>query len=198
MHPEYHHTCSNSSDEDMDIEQKQVDFFFTSGQVMPINLIQSGAEQWQRVGRHVILEHLKIAPNFSSVDGVEAPLAATFVVYDMSPNGVLPTISTIFNGRTQAGVATGYNYWINPDYADRFFVLYDSRHDRENVTNYTPTTSATQQLAIDVCLCDLPTHYKSDSSPAVIGDIATGALYICNEGNNNRAVRLYYRDINNK
>lgn len=195
------YTDSDSdSDYSMDVPgiEKLVDLGSLSASLVAVNLIQNGSERWQRIGRSVHMKCLHLAcatAAFSSVDN-----RPFFVVYDRSPNGVLPAYTDIFSGYTQSGGSSNF-YFLNPDFDDRFEVLFSSMQDltiqQMQAWSADQSTSASGvYFHICVDLFGRVVQYKADSSPAVIGDVATGALYVTSFSNTNiiSQVRLEYVD----
>lgn len=163
----------------------------TTAMITPINLIQTGSTFTNRVGRRIEMSSLHLTgaiTNIANRTTVANDYARIIIVYDRQPNGAVPTIGTIFASYDQTTSATtSVTSGINPDERERFVVLMDQRMvlppcDQASV-GVTPQTIGSIEGNKDVWsvnrfikLRGLTTHFKADSSPAVIGDIATGSL----------------------
>lgn len=170
-----------------------------TGKLNCLNLITTGSSSWNRIGRKVALKSFRLRGFLTATNnaaaGPEGPILQRMVLlYDKQPNGALPTIGDIF--LDQASVAadssnTSVTSGLNLNNRDRFEVLLDRQY-------YSPPTNTGTGLSTNtglVATCDPMTfdwyihlrnrevHYKADSSPAVIGDIATGSLVFITFGN---------------
>jgi len=164
------------------------------GSVTPLNLIQRGVEEWNRIGRTICLKRIQVA----IIDSTLSFSGRAAIVYDRQPNGVLPTFLTIFNGYDQTGTLIGEPaLWIHPDYEDRFIIVHQWFVYQPPSGVAGDSTGTVNMLEADCDLSGLTTQYKSDSNPAVIGDVATGALYFCdakNFSNFNGSIRTTFVD----
>nr|WAE43121.1 MAG: capsid protein [Cressdnaviricota sp.] len=174
----------------------------TTGTVAALNLMAAGSSYFNRIGRKLEMKSLQI-------NGFLAPITANnqtvsgqgriLIVYDRQPNGALPVWADVIKSQTQASATTSstINDFINLDNRDRFQILRDVKFTTPSVTRNVgtdtftgyPTNSTTLdckentgEFDMFIKLKGLVTHYKADSAPGVIGDIATGALLILTWG----------------
>lgn len=123
------------------------------------------------------------------------------LVYDRQPNGALPAISDIILSQSQTSGSTSSTALdqLNLDKRDRFRVLMDERILTpaviiDDTSGAIEQAWPTGQMPADQggnnynfkrhmkFLPALETQYQADSSPAVIGDIATGSLLFVTYG----------------
>jgi len=161
----------------------------TSGSITCMNLIRIGSTFVNRIGRRVEMKNLRLT-------GILTPLRTNasedymriMIVYDRQPNGAFPALADIIQTTDQAAAnTTGVFSNINLNNRDRFIFLRDKRIALPSltvtagvVTNpgfIDPITTLTN-FDFFVKLKGLVAQYKADSAPAVIGDIATGALLL--------------------
>lgn len=165
----------------------------STGLVTPVNLISGGSGFNNRVGRKIEMQSLHFTgviqqtANNSQVN----EYARIMVIYDRQSNGVTPSIQTILASYDQSTTAqTTVFSGINPDERERFLILSDQRLTLPATQTAggsfgpsgTDGLSATWNINRFIKLRNLQTHYKADSTPAVIGDIATGSLLIVTMG----------------
>lgn len=171
--------------------------FNTTGSIIPLNLIQAGSSFFNRVGRKVELRSIEFQMiqqplNVSRANGTDTLRVA--IVYDRQTNGALPALADIFQDTEQNGTnTTASQSGLNLNNRDRFSIVMDKRFmlpaataTAGVLTNVWPNSMGGDKGADDGVgliheyrkLGGLLTHYKADSSPAVIGDVATGALYL--------------------
>lgn len=155
-----------------------------------MNLIQSGSAFYQRVGRRVEMQSLHLY-GFLNQTGTAAQegFARILVIYDRQTNGALPSYATLMANYDQSGTATSSVYsGLNPDERERFVILADFKITTPYVTaatfvpGSTDGPSGTYKIDRFIKLRGLQTHYKADSVPAVIGDVATGSLLLVGVG----------------
>lgn len=159
-----------------------------------INPVQQGTDVYNRVGRHLNLKSLKLKLLLFSNGTVNAltDVIRVAVVYDRQPSGAtsLPNYNQIFNDIMESGTENSDVYSnVNVSNKQRFVVLRDMAWVVQPITTTkfspqsfydlgckqgTPNGNLVQEY---IDLEGLTTHYKSSSSPVVIGDVATGALY---------------------
>jgi len=162
----------------------------STGLVTPINLICVGSGFNNRVGRKIELQSCYITGMITQTDNANNLMdyGRILLVYDRQTNGATPSVTTILqNYDQQTNATTGVFCGVNPDERERFLVLMDERlalpgYQLGGPTSGTDGLNTTFNIHRFVKLRNLQTHYKADSSPAVIGDIATGALYILTIG----------------
>lgn len=162
----------------------------TTGQITPVNLIASGSGFNNRIGRKIDMQslHLNGVCVQTGTATTTNDYARICIVYDRQTNGAIPNFSDIFTNYSQSSVTSSSAFsGINPDERERFVVLADFRLVLP-ATTVTGQTGANDALAITsninrfLKLGNLSTMYKGDTAPSVIGDIATGALYITTIG----------------
>lgn len=164
----------------------------TNDYVYPINLIQSGSGSWQRIGRKVHNHSVRIkaiatcyyGPDGDTVPAVFSRVLRVLLVHDKQPNGALPIKSAILAQKNQAGTETSdYQSQLSYDNMDRFKILRDSTYvmdpPRPNEQVDDGTAGMSTQCKIDEYVkINIPTNYSSESTPASIADISTGAIYL--------------------
>lgn len=162
----------------------------TNSQITPVNLIQSGSNSWQRVGRKVQLKSLRIGGlvRFRWWSGDQRTHGETFrmvVVFDAQPSsGSIPTWDTIFGTTDQSGTeSSDFNRPVRYDNMQRFRVLRDVTMDMwprtVEVTASSPTyADYTKHFDEYIRLDGLETVFSGQSAPMTIADLSTGALYI--------------------
>lgn len=194
-------------------EKKTCDRFLTNFQVNNagafylLNGIQEGASFYNRVGRRIQMQSVRLLANYD-VTGTGTGAGTgnneyhrIMIIYDRQPNGNFPVAADILLTYNDAG-ATQTTCWsgLNMNNSERFQVLADIR-------NYMPDNASTgtenytaaifdykkSEVNIDryIRLNGAETHYKSSTNPAAIGDIASGALYLFVLGNQDTSVAQY-------
>ena len=161
--------------------------------ITPLNLIRAGSSFFNRIGRRIEMKSLHFKGLISPLRTVAAgDYVRVMIVYDSQTNGAPPNISDILQDTDQAGANSTNSYSsINLNNRDRFKVLCDYRIVLPSATvtagvisnpGFIDPTAVSFDLERFIKLKGLPTYYKADSSPAVIGDIATGGLYLVTYG----------------
>lgn len=174
----------------------------TTALVTPLNLIRAGTSFFNRIGRKVTLKSLHIKGQLRPVrTSAVVDYVRIMVVYDAQTNGALPAIADIIQDTDQAGTNTSNTYSAaNLNNRDRFKILMDERIPLPTITitagvMTNPGLLDPVQPSVDIQryikLKNLPTMFKVDSSPAVIGDIATGGLYLVTFGANAAASEAF-------
>jgi len=162
----------------------------TTGTIQPVNLIASGSGFNNRIGRKIEMQslHLHGFINQTGVASTSTDYTRICVVYDRQTNGAVPLLSDIFTNYSQSsGTSSSVMSDLNPDERERFVILADFRLVLP-ATTVGGTTGAADGLQATfnvnrfIKLNGASTIYKGDTSPSVIGDIATGALYIITMG----------------
>lgn len=89
----------------------------TTATITPINLLATGTDANNRVGRKIELKSVQVRSFFSleanTINGIRCML-----VYDRQPNGAAPVIGDILATASVTGL-------LNMDNRDRFLILYD-------------------------------------------------------------------------
>jgi hypothetical protein len=162
--------------------------------VTPLNLIRAGSSFFNRIGRRVEMKNLHLKLQIASLRTVAVnDYVRVMVVYDRQTNGALPAITDILQDTDQAGANTTNSYSsLNLNNRDRFIMLCDWRICLPSQTLTagqvtTPGFVDPVETLIDlerfIKLKGLITQYRADSAPAVIGDVASGGLYLVTYGN---------------
>jgi len=157
--------------------------------ITPINLIRTGSSFFNRIGRKILLKSVHLKGEIQAAGATPVhQFVRIMVIYDKQTNGVLPAIADILTAYDQAGAATtAVTDGRNLDKRDRFITLMDKMSAAPGA-DPAGTVVNTDQLSTYVerfiKVPNLPTQYQADSVPAVIGDIATGGLYLVTFGEN--------------
>lgn len=165
----------------------------TTGTVTCLNLIRAGATYVNRTGRRIEMKSLRINGMISPFRTSADDYVRILVVYDRQTNGANPVIADIIQTTDQAAANTTTSYsGANLNNRDRFIVLMDFRAKMPSqtytagvITNpgWIDQTMPQFQVERYIKLKGLVTQYKADSSPAVVGDISTGGLFMVTFGN---------------
>lgn len=162
----------------------------TTGVFQALNLIQTGTSFNNRQGRKICMRSLYVTGALEFLARANATAQEyirLIVIYDRQTNGGTPSVADYILSTSQAGVASSTVFdQFNPNNRDRFVTLMDMRitppMPQQNLSAAPPNvalttgTSETINIKRFIPLKGLVTQYKADSSPAVIGDIATGSL----------------------
>lgn len=159
-----------------------------------LNGIQEGSSFYNRIGRRVQMRSIHITGNliFSGNGSGVPEYLRVMLIYDRQPNGAAPVISDVLTDYDSQGATTTNSFSkMNMNNVERFAILRDQRIQiAENNTgsaiagapasilNY----STQGNINMFVKLAGLETHFKASSNPAVIGDVATGALWLVTFG----------------
>ena len=165
----------------------------TTPLVTPLNLVQSGAGFYNRIGRRIEMKSLHLTGLIHSTGKqADQDYCRLLVVYDRQTNGALPAASDILKDYDQSGSSsTGVFSGINPDNRERFVILADYRLAMPGTSDTAPGISANH--AVDpvaptfninrfIPLKNLQTQFQAEHNPALIGDISTGAMYLVTMG----------------
>lgn len=158
-----------------------------------LNGVQEGSSFYQRIGRRIEMKNIHFVGNMDTTPnaaGVDDYIRI-MILYDQQPGNALPSKAEILQDVDNTGTITNTSYsGLNLNNRDRFTVLMDHRIGlardggaaTDGVTEIAGGSTAenanTSQFNRFINLKGLLTQYKASSSPAVIGDIATGALYL--------------------
>jgi len=162
----------------------------TTGRIQPVNLITSGSGFNNRIGRKIEMQSLHLHGVLVQTGTATTTTDYTriVVVYDRQTNGAIPVLQDIFTNYSQTSSTSSSVFSdLNPDERERFQILADYRLVLP-ATTAAGTTGASDGLQPTfnvnrfIKLNGASTIYKGDTSPSVIGDIATGALYIITMG----------------
>lgn len=158
-----------------------------------LNLIRAGSSFFNRIGRKIELKsvHLKlqVLPVRTRTIG---DFGRILLVYDSQSNGAVPAISDVLQDTDESGTnVTDCYSSANLNNRDRFRILADWKIPLPAITvtagvitnpGVSDPITPTYHIERYVKLKGLITQFKADSSPAVIGDIATGALHLITYG----------------
>lgn len=166
--------------------------------IVPINCVTPGSSSWNRIGRKIALKSVHINGNLSVANANNEILNPQYcrmiLIYDKSPNGALPNIGDIIQDQPQGALDTHYTDWLsglNLNNKDRFEFIRDAKWTlpcgNTSIGAVSPgiitATSDKLNMNVYVKLRDRETHFKGDSAPGGIGDIATGSLLLVCIGN---------------
>jgi len=176
------------------VEKKAVDLpnasyaLDTTGTVTAINLIRTGSGYNNRVGRKISMTSVEIR-GYIAANGATPAEQPTriMILYDKQANGALPAVTDVLQAIDQAGnVTTNATSPRNLDKRDRFVCVYDEYKIAFGTSGVAGvdlnTDESTTIIHKYIRLPNLVTQYQADSSPAVIGDIATGSLFLLTFG----------------
>lgn len=165
-----------------------------TAQILPMNLIVAGNSMFNRLGRKCRLRSFEFRGFYdigTATTGTSQPTWHNLsLIWDKQPNGAVPAIGDIYADVDQAGaLTTNPQSGLNPNNRDRFELIRRVTKWIPQVTNTTgPLWSAMfpgdanedvlGTIKFFVKLKERETLYKTDSSPAVIGDIASGSLLL--------------------
>jgi len=185
------------------VEKKGVDFPLFDGNPiiatttsnassLCLNLVQAGTGSWNRVGRKIQAQSLRLRGEIVWTLGKETTTlnyngntCRMVVVWDKQPSGgSIPTFDTVFGVTGQDGSET--TTYLNPvkyDNMDRFSVL------RDCVINFEPpvynAAAGTQNLVVVrkpfdefLTIKGKETVFLGQSTPMTIADVSTGAIYV--------------------
>lgn len=100
--------------------------------ITPLNFISGGTKPHQRIGNKVLLKYLHIkglyTATYNFLPLFEPQMSRLLVVYDTSPNGVLPTFDEIFSSSCNSlgdDISTSYLAQLKFDATTRFCVLWE-------------------------------------------------------------------------
>lgn len=161
----------------------------TTASITQLNAIRIGSTYVNRIGRRIEMKNLRLTGILEQLRTIATEdYMRVMVVYDRQPNGAFPVLADIIATTDQAAAnTTGVFSNINLNNRDRFIFLRDKRVALPSstitagvVTNLGPIDPITTLTNFDmfIPLKGLVTQYKADSSPAVIGDVATGSLLL--------------------
>lgn len=163
----------------------------TNGSAFVLNLVQQGVGSWNRVGRKINLQSVRlrgVATFEFQVELITGRLYANtlrmVVVWDKQPSGgSIPTFDTIFGKTAQDGTeSTTFLDPLRYDNMDRFTVLRDSVLDAQSEATSDAGTTLISQVNCSfdefIKLNSREVVFSGQSVPMTIADISTGALYV--------------------
>jgi len=154
---------------------------------IPLNLVQSGTAIWQRDGNLIRMNSLRIRGQWRNAATTVPVALRLLVVYDNMNNGTIPAITTVLQNIDQAGAATSSVYSeLSPLQRDRFKIVRDIWLSAPPCTNTAGVITnpflleSTEEFSVNeyIRLKGLNSFFSTNSSPAVIGDLTKGGLYL--------------------
>lgn len=159
----------------------------TAANAFTLNLIELGTGSFNRVGRKVFLESVRLKGTVEVIWDLDAAAVSNsttrmVLVWDKQPSGSAPTWDQMFGSTTLDGTeSSGILDNLSFDNMSRFAVLKDC------VWDITPQATAVGSTSVNahtihydeyISLKGKETVYSGGSDPAVVGDISTGAVYL--------------------
>jgi len=163
----------------------------TNGDTIVLNLVQQGAGSWNRIGRKINPQSIRLrgVVNWASAAAAttgnpDGNILRMVVVWDKQPSGAaIPAFDAVFGVTAQDGTeSTTFLNAVKYDNMDRFSVL------RDCVMEFIPRLIAdggTQDITNTkhpfdefISLKGREVVYSGQSNPMTIADISTGALYV--------------------
>lgn len=175
-----------------------VDTTNTNDDIAVMNLIQSGNGSWNRIGRKVKLDSIRLKGVAECIIGLDGSnhlygsALRMLLVWDKQPSsGTIPTFDDIFGITEQDGTESS-TVMAPPRYdnMDRFRVLMDKTlHANPDVYNAGAGGDNYFVTPFDyyVKLRGCESNYSGQSQPMTIADISSGALYLVYRATENTA-----------
>lgn len=175
----------------------------STGSIYAINLAQVGSSMFNRVGRRIQMRSVRMRIQIKPLIGVtrtaSVDTAKISIVYDKQTNGAYPTLADVYQDTEQSGANTASSLsGLNMNNRDRFITV------MEKCIPLGAGVLATSGLISGIFPQDLTTiyideyrklnlttHFRSDSNPAVIGDVGNGGLYFITFANLVAGSELY-------
>lgn len=165
--------------------------------IVPLNLTTQGSAAWQRNGRKIHLKSLNIRGFVNQIRATvaEDDFVRMFIVYDKQANGALPSIQDLLRDQVNAAGDSNFSGTtsnLNLNNRDRFEMIRDWQWWLPATNAATPAQN-TKELSFKafIPLGGRETTYRAESTPGVIGDIATGSLLLVTFGNRNSTEEGY-------
>lgn len=195
--------------------------FNQTGSLTSLSLITLGSSAWNRTGRKVALKSCRIRgafiPTGNAGQNATPQYCRMILIYDKQPNGALPALADVLANQyslaADTTASTGFA-GINLNNRERFEVIRDwevllppcQTSTNPATANNPAFTATTDEMHVNMFakLNNREVHYKADSSPAVITDVATGNLFLLTVGNLvagaepwelNASIRIRYSDL---
>lgn len=163
----------------------------TNASSFVLNLVQQGAGSWNRIGRKINLQSVRLRGVATFAFQVQAVTGQLFantlrmvVVWDKQPSGAaIPTFDTIFGKTDQSGTeSTTFLDPVRYDNMDRFVILRDVVKDAQSEATSDAGTTLVSQVNCSfdeyVKLGSREVVFSGQSNPMTIADISSGALYV--------------------
>jgi len=178
---------------DIKLEAMPINGSGSTANFVLLNAIQEGSSFYNRIGRKINLKSLMVTidveKTFANTTSVPPQFARMVVLYDAQPNGVAPVYSDVMQDVTQSGTSSISVYSsLNLNNRDRFRILLDKKIKLPPLgasgapfitgdNSVYEQNSGSQKVSKYLKLKGIETMFKSNSSPASIADISTGALW---------------------
>ncbi len=190
---------------DTDIDDASIDNATgNNNSILVLNLLEQGAGSWNRIGRKVRLDSVRIKGMLQcKIDTSQTtPVGGAVrivLVWDKQPSsGSIPQFDAIFGRTSQDGTETSeFLDNVKYDNTGRFSVL------RDVVCTFDPVSDASSQDTtltkyVDefVKLNGREVVYSGQSDPLTIADISTGALYLCYRASDDSATGTIFTMTN--
>lgn len=167
-----------------------------------LNLIRVGSSFFNRLGRKIEMKSLHLKARVTPIRTIDAEdYARVIVVYDAQTNGANPAVTDVIQDTDQAGTNTTTAFSsANLNNRERFKILADWRlvlpshtNTAGVITNIGMIDPVEPSFDIEryIKLKGLVTMFKADTAPAVVGDIATGGLFLITMGVNTAGTEGY-------
>lgn len=170
----------------------------TNGSVHVLNLVDTGTGSWNRVGRKIAMQSLRLkgVATYSYDVGTttNAGILRMVVVFDKSPNsGSIPTFDTIFGRTNQSGTEScEFLDNLRYDNTGRFSVLSDTVINAKPEVDPSVINAVNTPFDIYINMRGRETIYSGQSSVS-IANIASGAVYVYFRANVNSGATPFSR-----
>jgi len=142
----------------------------TTGTVTPINLVATGTDFFNRIGRKILIKSFQVRA-FLGIENVNQGSGVRYMlVYDKQTNGALPAVGDILGIPTTSNPFTAM---LNLNNRDRFVILWDKIYRMDLGSGIITVLKKYKKLSHE-------TVYSGTT--AAIGSIATGGLYLLQIG----------------
>lgn len=167
----------------------------TNGDAYCLNLVQAGTGSWNRVGKKIYPQSLRlkgvatcVIDNQGTTGSLLSNTVRMVVVWDKQPSGnTIPAFSNVFGRTEQDGSeSSAILDSLKYDNTDRFMVLKDiviTANPQANDSTAGGTINAVYygfdfDEYIDLSKKRLETVFSGQSSPMTMADMSSGAIYI--------------------
>jgi len=190
----------NGMDTELNVMDQITNIASGTTDIVPLNLVRTGNGSWNRSGKKITLDSVRI---FGELEANFTPGATTAnyfgltyrlaLVWDKQPSGnTLPAFNDIFGTTDQAGTeSTDIFDPIKYDNTGRFTLLWDHKEclNPPALTSGGSGNDYKVKTYVDkyVKLGGKETIFGGNSSPMTIADISTGGLYLIARASENNA-----------
>jgi len=137
----------------------------TTGTVTPLNIIRLGSDDFNRVGRKLLVKSIQVRTRMALENTANGSTIRMALVYDKQTNGALPAIADIWDTGTAASPELAMN---NLNNRDRFSILMDEVIQLDQAQAISYSNKFYKKVNLE-CV------YGIDA--ATIAEISTGGLY---------------------